>query len=30
MARKRQSPEKIAAILRRAESGVPIAQLRLF
>lgn len=27
MARKRQSPEKIAKILRRAESGVPIAQL---
>jgi len=27
MARKRQSPETIATILRRAESGVPIAQL---
>ena len=27
MARKRQSPERIAAILRRAESGIPIAKL---
>jgi putative transposase len=27
MARKRHSPESIAAVLRRAESGVPIAKL---
>lgn len=27
MARKRQSPEAIAAVLRKAESGIPIAQL---
>jgi len=27
MARKRQSPESIAAVLRRVESGVPIAKL---
>lgn len=27
MARKRHSPESIAAVLRRAEAGVPIAEL---
>jgi putative transposase len=27
MARKRHSPESIAALLRKAESGTPIAQL---
>lgn len=27
MARKRHSPEAIAAVLRKAESGVPIAEL---
>jgi putative transposase len=27
MARKRQSPESIAAVLRKVESGVPIAKL---
>ncbi len=27
MARKRHSPESIAAVLRKAESGIPIAQL---
>ena len=27
MARKRHSPESIAAVLRKAESGVPIAEL---
>ncbi len=27
MARKRHSPESIAAVLRRAESGIPIAEL---
>lgn len=29
MARKRHSPESIAAVLRKAESGVRIAQLAL-
>ena len=27
MARKRQSPESIAKVLRQAESGIPIAEL---
>lgn len=27
MARKRHSPESIAAVLRKAESGIPVAQL---
>jgi putative transposase len=27
MARKRHSPESIAAVLRRVEAGVPIAEL---
>jgi len=27
MARKRQSPESIAAVLRKVESGIPIAKL---
>ena len=27
MARKRHSPEAIAAVLRKAESGIPIAEL---
>ena len=27
MARKRQSPEAIARVLRQAESGIPIAEL---